>query len=43
MSTVRDIIQKKGSEIFSIAPDATVFEALKTLAKHNAGALLVLS
>lgn len=43
MSTVRDIIQKKGTEIFSIAPDATVFEALKTLAKHNAGALLVLN
>ena len=41
MSTVRDMIHKKGSEIFSIAPDATVFEALTVMAKNNAGALMV--
>ncbi|MBI5840493.1 MAG: CBS domain-containing protein [Chloroflexi bacterium] len=41
MSTVRDMIRKKGEEVFSIAPDATVLEALKLMAKHNTGALMV--
>lgn len=43
MATVRDMIRKKGSDIFMIAPDATVFEALKLMAQHNTGALLVMS
>ena len=43
MTTLRDIIRKKGGEVFSIAPDATVFEALKMMADHNTGALLVMS
>ncbi len=43
MSTVRDMIRMKGSEIFSIAPDATVFEALEVMARHNTGALMVIS
>ncbi|MEO7838113.1 MAG: CBS domain-containing protein [Anaerolineales bacterium] len=42
MATVRDMIRKKGGEIFLIAPDATVFEALKLMAEHNVGALLVM-
>ncbi len=41
MSTVRDMIRKKGEEVFSIAPDAAVLEALKLMAKHNTGALMV--
>ena len=43
MSTVRDMIRKKGSEVFSILPDATVYAALVMMAKHNTGALMVLS
>ena len=43
MSTVRDMIRKKGSEVFSISPEATVYEALALMAKHNAGALMVVS
>jgi len=43
MSTVRDMIRKKGSEVFSISPEATVYEALSLMAKHNAGALMVVS
>jgi CBS domain-containing protein len=43
MTTLRDIIRKKGGEIFSIAPDASVFEALKMMADQNTGALLVMS
>lgn len=41
MSTVRDMIRKKGSEIFSVPPDATIYEALSLMAKHNTGALMV--
>ena len=43
MTTVRDMIRKKGGDIFMIAPDATVLEALKLMAQHNTGALLVMS
>lgn len=43
MTTLRDIIHKKGSEVFSIQPDASVFEALKLMADQNTGALLVLA
>ncbi len=43
MATVRDMIRKKGAEVFSVAPDATVYEALVLMAKHNTGALLVMS
>ncbi len=43
MATVRDMIRKKGSEVFSIAPEATVLDALKLMAKHNIGALLVMT
>jgi signal-transduction protein with cAMP-binding, CBS, and nucleotidyltransferase domain len=43
MSTVRDIIRRKGSDIWSIAPDATVYDALQLMAEKGAGALLVMS
>ena len=42
MATVRDMIRKKGSDVYSISPDATVIEALETMAQHNTGALLVM-
>ena len=41
MSTVRDIIRKKGNEIWSVSPNATVYEALEMMAEKNIGALLV--
>lgn len=43
MATVRDMIRKKGYEVFTIAPEATVFEALNLMAEHNIGALLVMA
>src|SRR5512145_1974457 len=43
MATVRDMIRKKGNEVFTIAAEATVFEALEMMAKHNIGALLVMT
>jgi len=41
MSTVRDMIRKKGSRVFSISPNATVFDALKMMSDHNSGALMI--
>lgn len=43
MSTVRDIIRKKGSDVWSITPEASVYEALQMMAEKKAGALLVMS
>ncbi|WP_158883152.1 CBS domain-containing protein [Rhodanobacter sp. L36] len=42
MSQVRHLLEGKGSEIFSIAPDAPVLEAIKHMAEHRIGALLVM-
>ncbi|MCC6548533.1 MAG: CBS domain-containing protein [Ignavibacteriaceae bacterium] len=42
MKTVREILAKKGSDIFSLTPDETVYEALVKMAEKNVGALLVL-
>jgi CBS domain-containing protein len=37
------MIRKKGYEVFTTAPEATVFEALQLMAKHNIGALLIMT
>ncbi|MCK6615528.1 MAG: CBS domain-containing protein [Ignavibacteriaceae bacterium] len=42
MKTVREILAKKGSSIYSLSPDDTVYEALVQMAEKNVGALLVL-
>jgi len=42
MKLVKQILQKKGSEVLSISPDAMVFEALRIMAERNVGAVLVL-
>ena len=41
MTLLRDIIQRKGGEVYSVGPDATVLEALKLMADKNIGAVLV--
>ena len=43
MTTVRDMIRRKGTEVFAIDPDQAVYEALGMMAKHNTGALLVMN
>jgi CBS domain-containing protein len=43
MSQVKHLLQTKGSTIFSVAPDAPVLEAIKRMAEHRIGALLVLA
>ncbi len=42
MKTVRAILQNKGKDVWSIHPDASVYEALQLMAKKEIGALLVM-
>jgi CBS domain-containing protein len=42
MTTVRSVLQSKGSDIWSTAPNTLVFDALKVMAEKNVGALLVM-
>jgi CBS domain-containing protein len=41
MKTVRDVLDEKGRDAWTIAPDATVREALSELADKGVGALVV--
>ena len=40
---IANILQLKGRTVWSISPEATVFDAVKLLAEKNVGALLVMS
>ena len=42
MHSIRDILREKGSTIRSIDADETVYEAIRQMAEHGIGALLVL-
>ncbi len=42
MQLVSHIISNKGSEVHSVGPDTTVFDALKLMADKNIGAVIVL-
>lgn len=41
--TIEQILRSKGGGIWSIEPDATVYEALARMAERDVGALLVMS
>lgn len=41
MKTVREILLSKGSQVWSVTPETTVFDALKIMAEKGIGALLV--
>jgi CBS domain-containing protein len=43
MITVREIIHKKGEQVWSVNSDASVFDALKMMADTNAGTVLVMN
>jgi CBS domain-containing protein len=42
MNTVKDMLRVKGREVWSIGPDAPVYDALSMMADKGVGALLVL-
>jgi len=42
MQTVKTILLNKGAGILTIAPDATVFEAIKLMSEKNVGGLVVI-
>ncbi len=42
MATVADLLRFKGHDVWAVAPDATVYDALKLMAEKNVGAVLVL-
>jgi len=39
--TISEILSHKGTQVWSISPDATVFDAIQLMADKNIGALLV--
>jgi CBS domain-containing protein len=39
---IREILQAKGTDVVTIAPDAPVPEAMRVLVQHNIGALVVM-
>jgi CBS domain-containing protein len=43
MITVREIIHKKGEQVWSVNSNASVFDALKMMAETNAGTVLVMN
>ncbi len=42
MKTVGDILRKKGSHVWSVTPDTTVYDTLKLMAEKEIGAVVVL-
>jgi len=41
MQTIRDILKIKGTAVWCVEPDATVFDALQRMAEKEVGALVV--
>jgi CBS domain-containing protein len=42
MKRVRDILEAKGHQVWSVGPEATVFDALRLMAEKEIGALTVM-
>lgn len=43
MSVVRDVLEKKGRDLWTVKPNATVYSALELMAEKNIGAVLVVN
>lgn len=41
MATVNQMLMSKGNEVYTIAPDTTVLDALRVMAEKDIGALLI--
>ncbi len=42
MTTVRTLLERKGRAIFSVEPQAAVLDAIRLMAEHHVGALIVM-
>jgi CBS domain-containing protein len=42
MTTMRHLLDRKGRSVYSIPPEAPVLEAIRAMAEHHVGALLVM-
>jgi CBS domain-containing protein len=42
MRTIKQLLKTKGTEVWSVTPEASVYEALRLMADKNVGAVLVL-
>lgn len=42
MKTVREVLQGKGRQVWSVSPESTVYDALRLMAYRDVGAVLVL-
>jgi CBS domain-containing protein len=42
MKRVQDLLKAKGSDVYSVRPDSSVYDALELMAERNIGAVLVL-
>ena len=42
MKTVKDLLKGKGYDVWAVAPDDSVYDALKLMADKNVGAVLVM-
>jgi CBS domain-containing protein len=42
MTTVRQLLDGKGRQVYSVTPEAPVLEAIRAMAEHHVGALLVM-
>ncbi len=43
MDTIRKLLDDKGTDIWSIGPDASIFDAVKLMTLHDLGALAVVA
>ena len=42
MNSIKQLLQDKGSDVWKVTPDTSVFDALELMSEKNVGALLVL-
>ena len=42
METVQQVLERKGSKVYSVAPDMSILDALGVMAEHDIGAVLVM-
>ena len=42
MTTVRDVLDRKGRDVFAVGPEASVYRALELMSEKHVGALMVL-